>query len=195
MNLKNTLAVVVLSTLVFGCAKDQDHEPSRLVIEVLTDRSADEISWTLFNVDAEVIRKSGSYDNETYYEIPLDLQPHSYRFVLEDTGKDGICCTNGAGRVSLKLDGELIANIEEYDENGERFVEEYIKHFDVAGYSGHTAQNLRPEYQSAEGLRGFELKTELHNITKASHSIQSTGGINDFIERDKALACALKCHA
>ncbi|GDY27994.1 endonuclease [Agarivorans sp. Toyoura001] len=181
MRLKNTYAAMALCLLAVGCAKEHEYDNTMLVIEVMTDRAAGELSWALYDADANKIRQSQDYDNETYYEEVIALQPNSYRFVLTDTGNDGICCTHGAGRVTLKLDGEVIANVEEFDENGELFVDEYISRFDVANYSGHTATNLRSEYQAAEGLRGYELKTALHQISSSNHTIQSTSLINDFI--------------
>ncbi|MGF1681834.1 endonuclease [Photobacterium minamisatsumaniensis] len=194
MTFKKILAAAALSLLAVGCSKDHEEENTMLVIELMTDRAANEISWELYDGDAKLIRQGSGYDNETYYEIPVALQPQSYRFVLKDIGKDGICCTSGAGSVTLKLDGEVIAHVSDVvhviDEDNQagydnqRFIDEYIKRFDVAGYSGHLAKDLRPEYENAEGLRGYELKTALHQIVKKSHQSQPADNINGFIAQN-----------
>ncbi|WP_413111547.1 endonuclease [Thaumasiovibrio sp. DFM-14] len=170
-----------LPLVLAGCAHEHEEDTTRLVVKIHTDSSAHELSWKLYDSDAELLRTGSGYRNNSYYEIPMDLLPEAYRFVLEDSGNDGICCTDGSGSVELVLDGEQIAYIEDTDLDGEVFLDEHITRFTVGGYTKHLAANLREEYIDAEGFAGYELKTALHQIAKGTHDIQSVARAKGFI--------------
>jgi hypothetical protein len=89
-----------------NCAKNE----SRLRVELNTDRYGFETSWTLTNTSTRQKVAFGPPENRKYgssrtYIGAYCLPSGSYRFVIKDLFKDGICCGHGRGSYDLKLDG------------------------------------------------------------------------------------------
>jgi hypothetical protein len=89
-----------------------DARKSQLKIVVKTDSKGEEVSWVLRkqkkNGKWRTIRKSGSLASNRKKSKKMCL-PNSkcYKFVISDTGGDGICCSFGDGWYKLSWNGKL----------------------------------------------------------------------------------------
>jgi len=80
------------------------------VLDLVTDRYAEETSWELKNAETNaLIQESSSLSEETTYEERICLQQGCYTFSITDDFGDGICCEFGSGLYSIRLDGNVLA--------------------------------------------------------------------------------------
>ena len=70
-----------------------------LVLVLKTDGNPQETTWELTNSAGNVVYSGGPYtEANKVFIIPLEVSAEDcYRFVIQDAGKNGICCTNGNG--------------------------------------------------------------------------------------------------
>merc|ERR1712228_722132 len=71
-------------------------------LSMKTDMHGDETTWELQSNNA-VVASGGPYDNDKQYTVTECIPSGSYKFVMNDSNGDGICCEYGAGSYSLKL--------------------------------------------------------------------------------------------
>ncbi len=81
----------------FGQSSVYYQAPVTLVLR--TDNRPLETTWKLLNSAGDAILTGGPYtDPNKVNVIPLNIPENgAYRFVIHDTGGDGICCKNGNG--------------------------------------------------------------------------------------------------
>lgn len=104
---------------------------NKVTLNLVTDRYAEENSWYLYNSQNQIVQSGVNLTNSTTYNINFDnLAEDCYKFVLEDSYGDGICCQYGNGSYSLTLpNGEVIAS-------GASFGDEAVVNFKVSGTLG-----------------------------------------------------------
>jgi len=100
-----------------NCNSDE----SLLEVRLKTDGSAEETSWSLINTSNQggnwiVVDYSGFKANaETTFKECVP-KAESYRFVLEDSYGDGMCCSFGAGSITVSFDGtEVLSHDGNFD--------------------------------------------------------------------------------
>ncbi len=85
-----------------------------LTLRLRTDFSPEEITWEVLDGNNAVVVSGGPYPGQAlqFIEEELCLDPaQCYTFVIKDSGGDGICCGNGAGRYTIKdSDGNDLIN-------------------------------------------------------------------------------------
>ncbi len=143
-----------------------------------TDNYGSETSWEITD-SSDQIRYSGSgYASNNSYSEDVCLVDGDYTLTLYDTYGDGICCSFGNGSYALTVENTTVAS-------GGSFGAQDSTSFTLGSGAGGNP-DLSAYYQSASGLSGYALKSELHNIIK-DHSVQSYGDLWSFYisyERD-----------
>ncbi len=81
-------------------------------LEIKTDNFPGETSWQILNSINQVIYSGGPYNgfpNTVFNYIMTFGSSDCYRFVINDSGNNGICCANGIGYFQIKnSDNQLI---------------------------------------------------------------------------------------
>ena len=95
------------SSPTIGCGDDE----AKFQLELLTDARGFQIEWFLTNGAGDMVesRPLYSYGVLKLYEYETCLPLDCYRFVMMDNyGKDGLCCENGEGYYAVSINGEEI---------------------------------------------------------------------------------------
>ena len=79
---------------------------SKLTVEVKPDNYPDETNWSL-KKGYSIIMSGGPYPESKPYTKNLCVDAGTYTFAITDAYGDGLCCVQGNGYYSLKLDGNL----------------------------------------------------------------------------------------
>ena len=83
-----------------------------VVVTVNTDRYPEETTWTLENTCGDStfpIIRSGPFSQEMHEHVKKMCVPSGqYKFTVNDSMGDGICCQFGEGSYSVELDGEVV---------------------------------------------------------------------------------------
>ena len=162
-------------------------------LTLITDNYGSETSWNITNSSGtEVISGNGYSSNQTYSE-DICLDDDTYSFTILDSYGDGICCSTGNGSYSLSIDATVVAS-------GANFTYNEVTGFTVgdgssgdgssgdgssgdgsSGDGSSSGTDLTGYYASADGLAGYALKTELHNIIDG-HSSQGYSALWTFYD-------------
>jgi len=103
-------------------------------LELRTDRYPSETSWELIDVlntnegedPVQVVLKGDNYDakEKNYYEASCIPRDACYNFIIYDSGRDGICCSNGNGHYKVTIQdngGTILTSSErEYFTSGDQ---------------------------------------------------------------------------
>lgn len=86
--------------------------PGFLNVEVSleTDSKGEESYFWITKDPGYPVALGTMLESNKLYEYEYCLNPDCYTFSLFDTGKDGICCSNGQGAYSVKVDGTTIGD-------------------------------------------------------------------------------------
>lgn len=144
-----------------------------------TDNYGEETSWQLTNQQGATLASGDNYASNQQHQQQLCLADGSYTFTIKDSYGDGMCCNYGQGSYSLVFGGTTLAS-------GARFSQSQSHSFKL-GAATPPPTDPSGYYVTAQGLRGYALKTELHNIIRI-HSNQGYGAIWGFYDqysRDK----------
>jgi len=84
----------------FGVATQNFKSPVSLVLK--TDNRPEETTWELVNSGGTVLYSGGPYTepNKLFF-VTMNLPDDCFRFIIHDSGKNGICCSNGNGLYKL----------------------------------------------------------------------------------------------
>jgi hypothetical protein len=97
---------------------ETDGSSSSINLEILTDNNPNQITWQVLNANNQVVFSGGPYTGQpnTLIQQELEFQQFGcYRFIISDSGNDGICCTSGSGYFSLlDSDNQLIYSNGDY---------------------------------------------------------------------------------
>lgn len=137
-----------------------------------TDDYGSETSWQITDSGSQVVASGSGYSSNTSYREDVCLADGDYTLTVSDSYGDGICCTYGNGSYSLTIAGDTVAA-------GGSFGSADVTNFTLGGTGGGSGANLTGYYASADGLTGYALKTELHNIIN-NHTTQSYSALWDF---------------
>jgi hypothetical protein len=133
---------------------------SRWTLKLTTDYYAYETSWELIDTStgqqiAEGPPPNRKYKDETIYRGSECLPDGSYKFVIKDSAKDGICCRYGEGSYEIRLDGELLRS-------GGEFADSETTSFDMPSspdesLGGRSAEWLRytNQYREDHGVHPY----------------------------------------
>lgn len=141
-------------------------------LTLTTDQYASETSWAITS-GASTLASGSGYQNNQIYSSSVCLNDGNYTFTIYDSYGDGICCGYGQGSYQLKAGAVTVAS-------GGEFASQESTQFTIGGGSG--GATLSGYYASANGLSGYALKTELHNIIK-NHSTQSYNALWTFFSQ------------
>ena len=109
MRIKDTLLIAVL----FFSFSVLSFAQSELVIELTTDNYPDETSWTLYDVNQNVIGESGVLEKETTHRDTFSLDDAKcYYWTLYDA-KDGIGSGANPGDYNIYFNGTLVAGCDD----------------------------------------------------------------------------------
>lgn len=91
----------------------------QLILNLSTDNFGSETSWVLKNSSGEIVYEGNNYENNTDYEIVLELSDSDcYEFIIWDSDGNGICCENGNGSYSLATyQGDIVILGGEFDDS------------------------------------------------------------------------------
>ena len=161
-----------------GC---NDYE---LNLSLLTDNYGEETSWQINDNLGNPVASGSGYASNTQYIENICVTEGEYTFTISDSYGDGICCSYGDGSYTLKIDQTVLAS-------GGSFKLSEIKTFTIGDDSG--TDPITPPtdpsgyYVTTQGLTGYALKTELHNIIKTHNSqgYSAIWGFYDIASRDK----------
>ena len=88
-----------------------DAGTERLEVNLTTDNYASETSWELVNtVTSQVEITQSSFVNNKQYVNNWCMQEAEYRFTINDTFGDGICCGYGNGSYIVKWGGNTVGS-------------------------------------------------------------------------------------
>lgn len=161
-----------------GC---NDYE---LNLSLLTDNYGEESSWQIRDSLGNTTSSGSGYASNTQYTENICVTAGDYTFTISDSYGDGICCSYGEGSYTLSIGQKVLAS-------GGSFQLNEITPFTIGDGSG--TDPITPPtdpsgyYVTTQGLTGYALKTELHNIIK-THISQGYSAIWDFYDiasRDK----------
>jgi hypothetical protein len=79
------------------------------------DTKGSEITWNIKNSSGTILYQGGPYTNSTNLPPVTNLNwtlpsGNCYTFTINDTGNNGICCTNGNGYYQIKNGANIIVN-------------------------------------------------------------------------------------
>ena len=146
-------------------------------LTLVTDSYASETSWELSSAGGSLLDSGSGYANSTRYVEDLCLSPGNYTFTIFDSYGDGICCQYGNGSYEIQANNSTLVS-------GSSFNSQKSHTFSTISSgsgsgTGGSGSGLGNYYQSAEGLTGYALKTELHNIIK-NHQSQGYSALWNF---------------
>ncbi len=83
---------------------------NQIKINLRTDNSPQETTWEIRNSLDVVVASGGPYPlpNKLYQQTITLPQADCYSFTINDTGGDGICCSNGNGGYEVSSSGTII---------------------------------------------------------------------------------------
>ncbi len=91
-----------------------DCDENTLYISIVVDDYGPETTWSLLDVDSNVVASGGPYDKAiagTEFKDTLCLPDGCYSFAILDEYGDGICCQYGAGNYAITDgEGDLLAS-------------------------------------------------------------------------------------
>jgi len=97
-------------------------------IQVMTDDHPSQTSWNLYSMiarDSSAMMSGGSYSTSGGLHVhDMMMCDGLYKFCIQDSADDGICCDYGNGFYKVMVEGEVVAS-------GGEFVSEECKEFDV----------------------------------------------------------------
>ena len=77
---------------------------------LLTDGKGQEVAWILSETMTDaVVLSGGGYSSYTQNNVAQCIPANCYRFVITDSGGDGLCCDQGYGGYSVRLNGLKLA--------------------------------------------------------------------------------------
>lgn len=92
---------------------DKDEMP--LIIDVRQDKYGEQITWEIIKSDMTVVASGGPYEllsgstatklHRVNVNVPSD---ECLRFIIRDSGGNGICCQYGSGYYKIKTDGAVL---------------------------------------------------------------------------------------
>lgn len=143
-------------------------------LSLTTDNYGGETSWQITNSSSQTVASGNGYASNTTYSEEVCLDDGDYTFTINDSYGDGICCSYGYGSYNLVVNGNSVAS-------GDSFASTESTAFSLGGSGGGTGggSDLSGYYASADGLTGYALKSELHNIID-NHSTQSYSALWTF---------------
>ncbi len=143
-------------------------------LSLTTDNYGGETSWEITNSSSQTVASGDAYASNTTYSEEVCLDDGDYTFTINDSYGDGICCSYGYGSYNLVVNGNSVAS-------GDSFGASESTAFSLGGSGGGTGggSDLSGYYASADGLTGYALKSELHNIID-NHSTQSYSALWSF---------------
>ncbi|MBK6265162.1 endonuclease [Marivirga sp. S37H4] len=133
-----------------------------VALTLTADNYASETSWVIKDANGTTLHSGSNYSNNTTYNEIFCLDDGNYSFVINDSYGDGICCSYGNGSYSLTSEGNTLGS-------GGAFSSSETVNFTI-GSSDPGNGGGGDYYNSASGLSGYALKTELHNIIKGHNS-------------------------
>ena len=117
----------------------QSASTSTATINLTTDNYGSETSWELVNETSGVIAASGSGygNNQTITPVTVNLvDGNCYKFIIEDTYGDGICCTYGNGSFSFAAGSTTFSSGGNFtNEDGIKFVFDQLTGVSMLGES------------------------------------------------------------
>jgi hypothetical protein len=161
-----------------GC---NDYE---LNLSLLTDNCGEETSWQIRDSLDSTASSGSGYASNTQYTENICVTAGDYTFTISDRYGEGICCSYGDGSYTLSIGQKVLVS-------GGSFQLSEITPFTI-GYGSGTDPITPPTdpsgyYVTTQGLTGYALKTELHNIIKThiSQGYSAICGFYDIASRDK----------
>jgi hypothetical protein len=161
-----------------GC---NDYE---LNLSLLTDNCGEETSWQIRDSLDSTASSGSGYASNTQYTENICVTAGDYTFTISDRYGEGICCSYGDGSYTLSIGQKVLVS-------GGSFQLSEITPFTI-GYGSGTDPITPPTdpsgyYVTTQGLTGYALKTELHNIIKThiSQGYSAIWGFYDIASRDK----------
>ena len=113
----------VVPTETGGGGGDGEECQNLFELELRTDYYPSETSWKLRDMNSNVVVASGSgygQDNDKYktrtkvYDYSACLDGGDYKFSIYDSYGDGLCCDHGEGSYEVLLNGEVLAEGDEF---------------------------------------------------------------------------------
>jgi len=161
-----------------GC---NDYE---LNLSLLTDNYGAETSWQISDTLGNTAASGSGYASNTQYTENICVIAGDYTFSISDSYGDGICCSYGDGSYALSNGQTVLAS-------GGSFQHSEVTPFSVG--DGSVTDPITPPtdpsgyYATTQGLTGYALKSELHNIIKThtSQGYSAIWGFYDSASRDK----------
>ena len=85
-------------------------------VNIITDNYANETSWILMENNWTIIDFGDSLENNTEYNFNYCLEDGCYKFVINDSQGDGICCNYGNGNYSIikELNNQVITTANQF---------------------------------------------------------------------------------
>ncbi|WP_440054832.1 endonuclease [Pseudoalteromonas sp. T1lg65] len=149
-----------------------------LSLSITTDQYGSETSWQVTNANGSVVDSGNGYGANQSVNESLCLTDGDYTLSVFDSYGDGMCCSYGNGQYALTFNGNTLAS-------GGQFSSRADHSFTLGSTT--TPPPVDGYYATANGLTGYALKTELHNIIR-NHNSQGYSAIWGFIdqyERDR----------
>jgi hypothetical protein len=91
---------------------DTDSYSSTIILDIMTDNNPHQTTWQILGSNNQVVFSGGPYTGQPNTVIHNELQFQQtgcYKFIISDSGNDGICCTSGNGYYSLMdINNQLI---------------------------------------------------------------------------------------
>ncbi|WP_245568362.1 endonuclease [Ferrimonas futtsuensis] len=163
------------STPVPGCSDTE------ATLALTTDGYGSETSWSLINAQDTELYSGNGYGNNEQVTETFCLADDDYRFTINDSYGDGLL---GSAGYRIEIGGQVVVQ-------GSQFTYSQSSSFTVGTGGGDNgggdnggATNLEAYYLSAEGLTGYPLKSELHNIIKG-HSSQGYTALWQFYQANE----------
>jgi hypothetical protein len=78
---------------------------STINLEILTDNNPQQTTWQVLNASNQIVFSGGPYTSQPNTLIQQELEfltSGCYKFVISDSGNDGICCSSGNGNFTLR---------------------------------------------------------------------------------------------
>lgn len=145
------------------------------VIELKTNKAANENKYRIEDLDGDIIMERTSLSNSTLYYDTLSLSVGCYRFIIEDTGENGIdfwANNDGKGTMQFKtLTGSQIKRFE-----GD-FGASYIYEFSVTQHASLENQSMySPSFSISPIPSNDVINVEVKGNQKGTYTIFNTQG-------------------
>jgi len=115
-------------------------------LQLTTDDAGEEISWKIINKNGEVVQTSQAYESNVFVQEKFCLALGCYRFIMVDSGNDGI--QNGGGFVLINSNlGEILGEAANFGHQIEiDFCVENKLHSDFYALSDTVCENKSVKY-------------------------------------------------